>query len=135
MRLFHVGKDGGPYSTVTGYWLIELKKLFSVALLKFENGSRDEYHSHAFNSYSWVLSGQLVEQMLDAPYTDAKIYKPSWRPILTRRRTFHRVVSRGTTWVITFRGPWVKRWREFNPSTNKLSTLENGRVIVSERAS
>jgi len=25
MRLFHIGKDGGPYSTVTGYWLIELR--------------------------------------------------------------------------------------------------------------
>ena len=132
MRLFHVGKDGGPYSTVTGYWLVEMKKLFSIALLKFENGSRDEYHSHAFDCVSWLLSGKLEEQMQDDPYGRAKHYLPSWRPIVTRRSTFHRVYSRGTSWVITLRGPWAKKWREYNPFTSKFSTLENGRVVVEE---
>ena len=56
MKLCYVGKDGGPESTVWGFWLIEIKKLFSVALLCFENGSREAFHTHAFNSVSWVLT-------------------------------------------------------------------------------
>ncbi len=127
MRLFYIGKDGGPNSTVTGYWLIELKKLFSIALLKFDNGSRDEYHSHAFDCISWVLDGCLKEQHLEGPQ---QVHRPSFLPVLTLRTTFHRVVSEGTTWVFTIRGPWAKTWDEYNPITHRYTTLKNRRVPV-----
>lgn len=130
MKLFHSSKDGGPKSPVTGYWLIELKKLFSIALLKFENGSRDEFHSHAFHCLSWVLKGRLEEEPLVG---EPRTYEPSLLPVLTKRSTFHRVVSRGTTWVFTIRGPWAKQWKEFDPKTNKFSTLGHGRVVVEDR--
>ena len=55
--LFHTGKDGGPESKVDGYWLFRHKRLFTVALLRFSKGSREAYHSHAFNAVSWVLTG------------------------------------------------------------------------------
>jgi hypothetical protein len=127
MKLFSIGKDGGPFSTVTGYWLIELKKLFSIALLKFENGSRDEYHTHAFDSLSWVLKGHLREEELNGGISD---HRPSLLPILTERKTFHRVFSHGTTWVFTLRGPWAKQWLEYSPLDDMLSVLEDGRVVV-----
>lgn len=135
MRFFHVGKDGGPKSTVTGFWIIELKKLFSVALLRFDNGSRDEYHSHAFDCVSWVLKGRLREQHLNYPAETMgkeEIHEPSLFPVITLRTTFHRVMSEGTTWVFTIRGPWAKVWKEFNPVTKVFSTLENGRKIVGQ---
>jgi len=47
MRLFQKAKDGGPESPVDGYFLIEIKSLFSIALLKFNNGGRENYHTHA----------------------------------------------------------------------------------------
>lgn len=128
MRFFHKGKDGGPKSTVTGYWLIEFKKLFSVALLRFDDGSRDEYHSHAFDCVSWVLKGCLKEQHLE---DKSEIHRPSWFPVITKRETFHRVFSEGTTWVFTIRGPWAKLWREYNPTTRKYTTLKRGRIPVS----
>ena len=127
MKLFSRGKDGGPMSTVTGYWLAEIKRWFSVVLLKFENGSRDEYHNHAFNSWNWILKGKVVEHNLDGTVNE---YGPSWRPIRTRRDTFHRVVSYGTTWVFSFRGPWKKTWMEYNPQRAEFTTLTNGRVSV-----
>lgn len=127
MRFLHIGKDGGPQSTVTGYWLAEVKKLFSVALLKFENGSRESFHSHAFNSISWVLKGSLREELLDGGNID---YTADAWPIVTRRKTFHRVFSSGTTWVLTIRGPWSKTWREYDPKTEKFSRLTDGRVVV-----
>jgi len=130
MKFFHKAKDGGPLSKVTGFWLVELKRLFSIALLKFEHGSRDEYHSHAFNSVSWVLRGSLREEHI---FGDIEKHRPSVFPIRTYRHTFHRVYSVGTTWVLTFRGPWSKQWAEFNPETRKYTTLENGRVVAKER--
>jgi hypothetical protein len=59
MRFFHHGKDGGPESPVEGYWLFEIKWLCSIVLLKFNDGGREAYHSHAFNALSWLLKGDL----------------------------------------------------------------------------
>lgn len=128
MKFLSRGKDGGPDSTVTGYWLIELKRLLSVVLLRFDNGSRDEYHDHAFGSLNWVIRGRVMEQLLDQSVRD---YTPSWRPVVTRRNTSHRVISKGTTWVLSFRGPWARTWREYNPKTGRIITLTHGRKEVS----
>lgn len=127
MKFLSKAKDGGPKSTVTGYWLIELKWLFSIVLLKFENGSRDEYHNHAFNSLNWVLRGRVNQEFLDYKWST---HGPSVFPILTKRSHFHRAVSKGTTWVFSIRGPWSKVWQEYNPQTQQFSTLTNGRKVI-----
>lgn len=127
MKFLRKAKDGGPESHVTGYWLVEIKSLFSIALLKFSHGSRESYHTHAFNAVSWVLKGHLHEEIKDGPQYD---YKRSWRPIRTLRETFHRVYSIGTTWAITFRGPWSKTWEEYEPNSEQRTVLTHGRHIV-----
>jgi hypothetical protein len=109
MKIFYRGKDGGKDSNVWGYWLIEIKSLFSIALLRFENGTREAYHSHAFNCISWLLSGRLDEEFTDGK---GRPYLPSFKPIITKRETFHKVYSHGRSWVLTFRGPWTKTWLE-----------------------
>lgn len=128
MRFFSKAKDGGPKSTVTGYWLVELKRFFSIVLLKFEDGSRDEYHDHAFNSINWVLSGRVDEEFTDPSLN--LTYRPSLRPVKTQRTRMHRVRSRGTTWVFSIRGPWSKTWTEYDPKTKEYVTLTNGRKVV-----
>lgn len=127
MKLLSSGKDGGAESTVSGFWLIESKKLLSIAYLKFANGSRDAYHSHAFNSISWLLSGELQEEHMNGTIV---VYKPSLKPIITKRDTFHKVVSVGTSRAITFRGPWTNIWREWLPQQTRYRTLMNGRKEV-----
>lgn len=133
MRLFAYGKDGGPESLVWGYWLIELKWLFSIVLLCFEDGTREAYHDHAFNAVSWVLRGRLREQYLGS-FGDIHItHTPTWRPIITRRSTFHQVRSTGRTWVLSFRGPWADRWHEYvqgDGPTAAIITLTHGRKEV-----
>lgn len=129
MKFLEITKDGGPESTVWAHWLIELKGLFSVVLLRFEDGSREAYHSHAFDSISWVLSGELNE----IHHPDTKnvfdildIHWPSFIPVVTRRSTKHMVRSRGRTWVLSFRGPWAKTWTETLPDGTTV-TLTHGR--------
>jgi hypothetical protein len=144
MKLCTLSKDGGPESTVWAYTLIEIKCLFTIVLLRFENGSRDAYHSRAFDCISWLLSGGLVETRqpecqtsgrcakpnaaCDAPsvYT----YLPNWWPIITRRAHHHKVVSVGRSWVLSFRGPWAATWRETDGATGEVSTLRSGREVV-----
>lgn len=129
MKLFAKAKDGGPESTVTGYWLCEFKRLFSIVLLKFEGRSREAYHEHAFNCISWLLKGQLTETMMDGTVI---VHRPSLKPIITKRETFHKVDSDGNSWVISFRGPWVPYWREYLPTKGEARTLTHGRGIVND---
>jgi hypothetical protein len=119
-------KDGGPLSRVWAYILFESKIFGSVILLKFEDGSREAFHSHAFNAISWVLKGKLTEYRYSR--TLPKTFTRSLIPIYTSRHNFHMVVSEGRTWAITFRGPWTKYWHEI--VDKKFITLTHGRVEV-----
>lgn len=128
MKFFKHMKDGGLESKVDGYWLVEIKSLLSIVLLHFSNGSRDAYHSHAFNAVSWVLKGMLAEGQLEG---GMRFYGPSFKPVWTPRTMFHKVVSRGDTWALSFRGPWSKTWKEFLPTEDRFITLTHGRKEVS----
>ena len=125
MKFLSTSKDGGPLSKVFGYWLVELKALFTIAVLRFDEGSREAFHSHAFDCWSWVLSGQLEEHLEDGT---VNVYKASWRPVRTLRTTVHKVYGRAPrTWVLTFRGPWAQTWQEVQED-GTLVTLTHGRV-------
>ncbi len=130
-RFFIKRKDGGNDSNVTGYWLIEWKSLFSIALLRFSKGSRENMHSHAFNAWSWILKGELRESLVVSKYAIyTYILKPSIKPIYTPRDCMHQVFGvSNNTWAITFRGPWKGEWYELTPD-NELITLTHGRNRV-----
>jgi len=136
MKLFFKSKDGGSESNVTGYWLIEWKLVFSIVLLRFDKGSREAYHNHAFNALSWVLKGQIDELIVnsprdyDSPTSDWRCYRPSWIPVYTPRERMHKVFGiADKTWVISFRGPWVETWKEWF-GAGKTVTLTHGRNVV-----
>lgn len=114
MRLFSLTKDGGAESRVWAYNVIESKQFGSIMFLRFEHGSREAFHSHAFNSVSWVLRGKLIEHFHPSMKTSHRfvVHNPSRRPIRTFRDTYHKVFSVGRTWVLTFRGPGAPTWRD-----------------------
>ena len=126
MKLFFKAKDGGKESTVTGYWLIESKSLFSIVLLKFEGESRDAFHTHAFDAFSWVLKGSMTEYFLEG---DVRKLILSWKPFVTHKEDFHKVSSSGTSWALTFRGPWDKQWKE-HTSKDGTYNLKSGRIKI-----
>lgn len=139
MKFFKKMKDGGAESTVTGYWLIEIKSLFSIVLLKFEGKSREAYHEHAFNCWNWLLKGRLYEYIRaqdrvigpgEISCGSIGIYNPSWKPFFIGRNRFHKVDSQNTSWVLSFRGPWSKTWKEYLPEENRERTLTHGRVEI-----
>lgn len=110
MKLFSKSHDGGKDSGVTGYWLIESKSLFSIVLLRFSEGSREAYHSHAFNALTFWLKGSVVEHFENG---DPSLeWTPSFKPKLTLRHNCHKIFATKTSWAISFRGPWNNLWKE-----------------------
>lgn len=130
MKWLFKGKDGGEESKVYGYWLFESKRFGSIVLLNFKQGSREAYHTHAFNSISWILYGRIREDFHNA-YIFSNIYGVSLIPIITTRSTFHKVSGlTKNTWILSFRGGWVDKWLEYLPAINKVITLTHGRKQI-----
>lgn len=129
MKFLSKSKDGGPDSNVTGYFLVEIKCLFTIVLLRFAPGSREAYHSHAFNAWSWVFKRALTEY----PIACGPTYLWPGRWLYTPRERCHKVYNRHTVpvWAISFRGPWVARWTEVIPATGETYELTHGRKRVS----
>lgn len=116
MKLFRKSHDGGADSGVTGYWLIEAKSLFSIVLLHFSPGSREAFHSHAFNALTWWLKGDVLEYFNKAEGYAAAVprkWHPSWKPKFTPKTCFHKILAGDKgAWALSFRGPWDKSWFE-----------------------
>lgn len=131
MKILWGHKDGGPDSNVR-CWGLEIKGLCSILVLHFAPGSREAFHSHAFNAVSWLIAGDLcedVQEFLTLPNTGHNahhLYSRHWRPVITRRATFHKV-SGGAygAWVLTLRGRWHKTWVDGQPG--EADTLTHGR--------
>jgi hypothetical protein len=124
MKLLEKASDGGKDSGVTGYFLVEIKSLFSIVLLKFNKGTRDAYHNHAFNAVTLWLKGEVIEHHKSGfeEYFTGGMFK------YTSRKTFHKVEALDTTWALSIRGPWLDKWNEFKDG--KLITLTHGRQII-----
>lgn len=125
MKFFKRSKDGGPESPVDALFLVEIKSLFSVALLRFNPGCREAYHTHAFNALTWFISGDMVEQDTDGSF---RPYSRSFLPKFTPRNKNHRVRAYTTSWCLTVRGPWAKTWTEDTETHH--TVLTHGRQIV-----
>ncbi len=127
MKFFSVSSDGGKKSGVRGLFIIEIKSLFSIVILKFNKGSRENYHSHAFNALTWFITGRMTEHSLDGAVCE---YKHSWRPKITLKSKIHKVYANETSYAVSFRGPWENTWQEVNSNTKEIITLTKGRKEV-----
>ena len=136
MKFFSKAPDGGKGSGVTGYFLVEIKSLFSIVLLHFASGSREAYHEHAFNALTIWLKGRVIELILSPvvrqqPDTHSISTAITWTAgdiKYTPRECFHKIEALEETWALSFRGPWVNTWRE--SIRGKLRTLTHGRKVV-----
>jgi hypothetical protein len=127
MKFLRWGKDGGPESGVFGFWIVEIKPLFSIVLLRFDADQREAYHSHAFHAVTWWLSGEVCERLRDG---SVRLWRPSLIPKITTRSCCHKVIPYKRTWAISFRGPWAQRWYEYRRDRQEVTTFEHGRRVV-----
>ncbi len=133
MKLFKKASDGGKDSGVTGFFLVEIKPLFSVVLLRFRAGSREAFHSHAFNAFTWFVLGRVAEQRrFESGAVITTPFYASFKPKYTSRENCHRVYSVGVTWALSFRGPWKRTWKEYK--NGKFVTLTHGRKVIDDVA-
>lgn len=128
MRFLEKVKDGGPESPVTGYVLVEIKSLFSIVLLHFA-GTREAFHSHAFNAWTIWLKGRVQEHIKGARWChDDCPYWNSGDTKYTPRGLMHKIVPTESAWALSFRGPWQETWQEYKDG--EFITLTHGRKVI-----
>ena len=127
MRLLNKAKDGGKDSPVDGYFLIELKSLFSIVLLKFNKGGREQFHTHAFNAFTWFLKGNLIEEDFNGT---KYIYQKSLVPKITKREKNHRVKALEDSWCLSIRVKWRNTWTEDDKDLNTKTYFTHHRKII-----
>lgn len=125
-RFFYTKPDGGLESGVTGYFLVEWKPFFSIGLLHFKKGSREAFHSHAFNAVTFWLKGSVTE--VKFPTRDRASFSAGLKPKYTPRENFHKVIAHDDTYALTFRGPWLDYWYEFKQGNHLI--LTHGRKVI-----
>lgn len=126
MKLLSKAADGGKNSGVTGYFLIEMKSLFSIVLLHFSEGTREAFHSHAFNAWTLWLKGYVFEWGRVGEFGYVQRFYKAGQLKYTPRSMMHKIEGgKGGAWALSIRGPWVDRWRECR--NGRLVTLTHGR--------
>lgn len=125
MRLLSKTKDGGPDSPVDAYFLFEIKNVCSLALLRFNVGGREAFHTHAFTALTWFICGDMYEETYEGVVTK---YSRSLLPKITKKGKNHRVRANKTSWCITIRGPWSCYWTEDVKGVT--TTFTHGRTVV-----
>lgn len=131
MQILSSAKDGGKDSPVTAFFLIEWKGLFSIALLKFNKGSREAYHTHAFHAWTWFLWGSMTEERLYDRHKVNTKYRAKLKPKFTHKDNLHRVIAHKDSWCFTLRGPWSKTWREYDHVKGLTTVFGHGRKVLS----
>lgn len=127
MKLFTKAKDGGSESPVDAYFLFENKYVGSIAILKFNKGGREAFHTHAFDALTWFIKGDLIEEDVSG---DLLVYKRSIKPKITLKSKNHRVIAKKDSYCITIRGRWVDTWTEYNKELNETTIFSWGRNKV-----
>ena len=125
-RFFYTKPDGGLDSGVTGYFLVEWKPFFSIGLLHFKKGSREAFHSHAFNAITFWVKGNVTE--VKYPTNATARFSAGLKPKYTPRENFHKVIADVDTYALTFRGPWLDYWYEFKQGNRLI--LTHGRKVI-----
>ncbi len=129
MKFLSKAKDGGPESPVTGYFLIEIKSLFSIVLLHF-GGTREAFHSHAFNAVTLWLKGSVTEHVHGGVWCEFCKRWDAGNIKYTPRGLMHKIIPITDAWAISIRGPWAKTWQEYSPKEDRTITLTHGRKVV-----
>lgn len=125
-RVLFKRADGGEKSGVTAYMLIEWKSVFSIGLLHFNTGSREAFHTHAFNAVTWWLKGSVTEEHTSGL---VKKFTPSFKPKFTSKECFHKIIADTDTYALTFRGPWKDTWKELRPDGEVVLTHGRKEVV------
>lgn len=113
------------------YTIFEHKKIGGIWLYNWKTIDQNRFHTHAFSSVAFTLSGKYVEEII----VDGKITKREVRKLFRPRRLpknyCHRILEADpNTWTIVFFSSWSDFWWEYFQDTKTWVKYTWGRKVV-----
>lgn len=107
---------------VTELTILEWKKLFSIKLFNFhKTDGKQDFHTHAFNAVSILLSGDYLEEVVDYN-TITPLKRSRKRFLFIPENQYHRITKSDGCRTLLITGPWgdtFKELRLLNKSSNQ----------------
>lgn len=115
------------------YTLFESKYLGGIWIYNWKTIEQNRFHTHAFSSYAFLLSGSYTEEVIVNGKKEIKVVNQWMKPRYLPTNYCHRILSaKPKTWTIVFFGKWVPHWLEYFPDTKTWVKYGWGRKVLSK---
>lgn len=100
--------------SVSELTILEWKKYFSIKLFNFHptTGKQDRFHTHAFNAYSFRISGNYIEEVVDEFGVVRELNRSRNRLIYIPANQYHRITRSKGCRTLLITGPWGDEFKE-----------------------
>lgn len=113
--------------------ILEWKPIGSILLFYFcPGGEQGIYHTHSFESYSYLIFGNYIEKVIDLENeTSWEMPRNRSRKIYIPKDRFHQITDSTGCMTLMFAGSWGDSFKEYDPETKEIIVRGYGRREIS----
>ena len=107
------------------------KNLGGVWIYHWKTIEQNRFHTHAFNSTAFLLSGSYTEEVIEKGEIKKRVVNQWMKPRKLPMDYCHRILkAEPNTWTIVFFGKWKEYWLEYFADTNTWVKFGWGRKFL-----
>lgn len=126
-KLFHYDSISLGVGNIQRLTVVECKYIGGIIINYFNTIDQDRFHSHAFNSFSLMVKGSYIEEVIE---DNKVITKTITESRFIPKNYIHKIkASEPDTVSITFEGPWGSSWDEYFDN-GRIKTYAWGRKVL-----
>lgn len=116
------------------YTIFESKDFGGIWIYNWKTIEQNRFHTHAFSSYAFLLSGYYLEEVIQDGKKRKKVVDQWMKPRHLPKNYCHRILSAAPgTWTIVFFGPWSQNWWEYFSESKVWVKYGWGRKVVEKK--
>lgn len=117
------------------YTLFESKYFGGVWLYNWKTIAQNRFHTHAFNSVAFLLSGRYTEEVIEDGKVVFKVVDQQFKPRFLPKNYCHRILKADSnTWTVVFFGKWIPYWWEYFSDTKTWVKYSWGRKVIEKKS-
>lgn len=117
------------------YTIFESKYLGGIWLYNWKTIKQNRFHTHAFNSIAFLLSGNYLEEVITDGKIKTRLVNQWLKPRFLPKNYCHRILAASTnTWTIVFFGKWIPYWWEYFADTKTWVKYGWGRKVIEKKS-
>ncbi len=117
------------------YTLFENKNFGGIWIYNWKTILQNRFHTHAFSSYAFLLSGSYTEEVIENGEIKIKVVNQLFKPRYLPKNYCHRILkAEPKTWTIVFFGKWIPYWWEYFNDTKTWIKYTWGRKVVEKKS-